>query len=122
MNRKLTRDLSANALQLILNQLFGLVIFYVLSTSLNKTEFGQLNLALAILLAVFNILSLGIDQLIVKKIASGNDLCMPRVIYRLPFLRIFVYRLDALPAGRQYIYNPSARRYRQIDGLLFDTI
>ena len=74
MNRKLTRDLSANALQLILNQLFGLVIFYVLSTGLNKTGFGQLNLALAILLAAFNILSLGIDQLIVKKIAFGNDL------------------------------------------------
>jgi O-antigen/teichoic acid export membrane protein len=73
MKRILLQNLSANALQLIFNQLFGLVIFYVLSTGLSKDSFGQINLALAILLAVFNILSFGIDQVIVKKIAAGAD-------------------------------------------------
>jgi len=72
MAKKLSQNLSVNALQLILNQVFGLAIFYILSTGLNKNDFGQVNLALAILLAVFNILSLGIDQLIIKKIASGE--------------------------------------------------
>lgn len=65
------RNLSANVLQLVLNQVFGLGIFYLLSTGLSKTDFGQINLALAVLLAVFNILSMGIDQLVIKRIASG---------------------------------------------------
>jgi len=71
MKGQLGRNLSVNALQLMLNQFFGLVIFYVLSANLTKNAFGQINLALAILLAVFNILSFGIDQLIVKRIAAG---------------------------------------------------
>jgi O-antigen/teichoic acid export membrane protein len=66
------KNLSANALQLVANQLFGLVIFYILFTSLSKANFGLLNLALAILLAVFNILSCGMDQLIIKKIAADD--------------------------------------------------
>ncbi|WP_158797196.1 oligosaccharide flippase family protein [Pedobacter sp. L105] len=71
MGKKLSGNLSINALQLVLNQILGLGIFYVLSYGLSKSDFGQLNLALAILLAAFNVLSLGIDQLIIKKIASG---------------------------------------------------
>lgn len=67
------KNFSANALQLVANNVFGLVIFYVLSTGLSKADFGRLNLALAILLAAFNILSCGIDQLIVKKIAAHED-------------------------------------------------
>jgi O-antigen/teichoic acid export membrane protein len=67
------KNLSANALQLVANQVFGLVIFYILSTNLSKDSFGQINLALAILLWAFNILSCGIDQLIIKKIAAGGD-------------------------------------------------
>ncbi len=67
------KNLSANALQLVANQFFGLVIFYILSTSLSKDSFGLLNLALAILLAVFNILSCGMDQLVVKKIAADDN-------------------------------------------------
>lgn len=67
------KNLSANALQLVANQVFGLVIFYILSTTLSKDSFGQINLALAILLSAFNILSCGIDQLIIKKIAAGDN-------------------------------------------------
>jgi len=72
MKKRLVKNLSVNAFQLVLNQLFGVVIFYILSTSLDKSNFGQINFALAILLAAFNILSLGIDQLIIKRIASGE--------------------------------------------------
>ncbi|MDB5109053.1 MAG: polysaccharide biosynthesis protein [Mucilaginibacter sp.] len=72
MKRNLVQNLSANTLQLILNQIFGVVIFYILSASLDKNSFGQINLALAILLGVFNILSLGIDQLVIKRIAAGE--------------------------------------------------
>jgi O-antigen/teichoic acid export membrane protein len=73
MKGKLIHNLSANTLQLVVNQAFGLLIFFVLSTGLDKNTFGQINLALAILLATFNILSFGIDQVIVRKIASGED-------------------------------------------------
>jgi O-antigen/teichoic acid export membrane protein len=68
---KIAQNLSANTLQLVFNQVLGLVIFYILSATLNKASFGQLNLALAILLAVFNILTLGMDQLIIKRVAGG---------------------------------------------------
>jgi len=73
MKTKLIQNLSVNATQLVLNQLLGLGIFYILSTGLDKTSFGEINLALAVLLAVFNILSFGIDQLIIKKIAEGGN-------------------------------------------------
>ncbi len=66
-------NLSANTLQLVINQLSGLVIFYILSISLNKNSFGEINLALALLLSSFNILSFGIDQVSVRKIASGEN-------------------------------------------------
>jgi O-antigen/teichoic acid export membrane protein len=74
MKGRLLQNLSVNAVQLIVNQLLGLGIFYVLSTGLDKNTFGQINLALAILMAVFNILSCGIDQLVIKKIAAGADI------------------------------------------------
>lgn len=73
MKKKLVIDLSANTLQLVINQLFGVVIFYVLSVNLDKNSFGQVNLALAVLLSAFNILSFGIDQVIIKKVAHGDD-------------------------------------------------
>jgi O-antigen/teichoic acid export membrane protein len=80
MKRKLVNNLSANTLQLIINQLFGLIIFYILSTGLDKNSFGQINLALALLLAIFNILSFGIDQIAVRKIASGEN---PQIVLSL---------------------------------------
>jgi O-antigen/teichoic acid export membrane protein len=74
MKGRLLQNLSVNAVQLVANQVLGLGIFYILSTGLDKHSFGEINLALAILLAAFNILSCGIDQLVVKKIAAGDDI------------------------------------------------
>jgi len=81
MKKKLLHDLSANTLQVIINQLSGLAIFYVLSVSFSKNDFGEINWSLAILLTAFSILSLGIDQLIVKKVAEGIDASMMLSIY-----------------------------------------
>ena len=55
--RLFLQNISANTLQMILNQGLGLVIFYVLSKQLDKTTFGNFNWALAILLTSFCILS-----------------------------------------------------------------
>jgi len=73
MGTKIIRNLSFNTIQLVINQIAGLGIFYLLSVGINKNSFGQINLVLAILMIVFNILSLGMDQLVVKKIASGSN-------------------------------------------------
>ncbi|MBS1528921.1 MAG: oligosaccharide flippase family protein [Bacteroidetes bacterium] len=73
MRTRFYSHLSANTIQLVVNQLFGLVIFYFLSAGLDKTSFGNINFALALLLATFNILSFGIDQVAVRKIAAGEN-------------------------------------------------
>src|SRR6201996_8350467 len=95
MKRNLVKNLSANALQLILNQVFALAIFYILSTSLDKNNFGQINLALAILLAAFNILSLGIDQLVIKRIASGEAIhtTLSLYVFHVVITGLFFYGL-----------------------------
>ncbi|WP_259068658.1 oligosaccharide flippase family protein [Mucilaginibacter sp. X4EP1] len=81
MKKLIIRNFSVNVIQLIVNQVLGLGIFYVLSTGLDKNTFGQINLVLAILLASFNILSFGIDQLVVKKIAAGANASTITAIY-----------------------------------------
>ena len=72
MKATLVKNLSANTLQLVINQLSGLVIFYVLSVNLDKNTFGEINLALALMLTSFSILAFGIEQVSVRKIAAGD--------------------------------------------------
>ena len=73
MKGKFIQNISANTVQQIINQIFGLLIFYVLSTQFSKELFGQFNWCLAVLLTAFNILSFGIDQVIIRKIAEGKN-------------------------------------------------
>jgi len=73
MKRGLIHDISVNSFQVIINQLCGLAIFYVLSIHFSKNNFGEINWTLAVLLTAFSVLSFGIDQVSIKKIASGND-------------------------------------------------
>ena len=112
MKRKLLKNLSANTLQLIVNQVSGLIIFYILSTGLNKENFGQINLALAIMLAVFNILSFGIDQIAVRKLASGDE---PQMILSLYIIHVLLTGVAfyALLLGATLIF-PSIGAYRVI--------
>jgi O-antigen/teichoic acid export membrane protein len=81
MKSKLLHDLSSNTIRVILTQLFSFVIFYVLALSFSKDEFGEFNWCLAILLIAFTILSFGIDQLVVKKIAEGKDASLMTSIF-----------------------------------------
>ena len=87
MRTRFISHLSANTIQLVINQLFGLVIFYILSVDLDKSSFGGINLALALLLAVFSILSFGIDQVAVRKIASGEN---PQSILSLYIIHVLI--------------------------------
>ena len=73
MRRKFIHDISANSVQVVINQVCGLIIFYILSTYFSKNDFGEINWSLAILLTAFSILSFGIDQVAVRKIAAGAE-------------------------------------------------
>ncbi|MBD0294860.1 MAG: oligosaccharide flippase family protein [Flavisolibacter sp.] len=66
-------NISANTIQLAINQFFSLLVFYFLSKGLTKDDFGELNWTLAIFISVFTILSFGIDQMIIKKVAAGEN-------------------------------------------------
>lgn len=72
MRSRLASQLSANFLQLLLNQGFALLLFLVLSRALAKAEFGALNWALGVLLLAYNMLAFGLEPLLVKKIAEGK--------------------------------------------------
>ncbi len=95
MKNKIIRDISFNSLQVIINQLCGLVIFYILSINLAKSDFGEINWSLAVLLTMFNILSLGIDQVVIKKIAVKNntDAIFPAYALHVFFSGLLVYGL-----------------------------
>ena len=82
MRGKFIHDISANSFQVIINQVCGLVIFYVLSVCFSKSDFGEINWSLAILLTVFSILSFGMDQLMVKKIAAKENPAFILSIYQ----------------------------------------
>lgn len=72
MKKKITSDLSVTSLQIIIIQLTGLITFYLTSAFLEKNIFGEINWSLAILVTIINILGCGMDQLVVRKIASGS--------------------------------------------------
>ena len=85
------RNISANTFQLLLNQGFGLVIFYILSKELDKNTFGKVSWALAVLLIAFNILTLGLDQVLIKRVASGKD---PSTLLSLYFFHVVLTGLS----------------------------
>ncbi len=89
MKRKLLKDISANTSQVFINQFSGAVIFYVLSVYFSKNDFGEISWSLAVLLTCFSILSLGIDQIVVRKIAQGVS----------PQMMLSVYLLHVLLTG-----------------------
>jgi O-antigen/teichoic acid export membrane protein len=73
MRSKLLKDISASSTQVILNQALGLLIFIITSRYLDKAVYGELNWSLAILTFITTLLSLRLEQLIVRKIAAGDD-------------------------------------------------
>ncbi len=75
MNKKgkLIKDISANGLQVIVNQLIGLVLFYLTSTYLLKEDFGYFNWAVALGSTIVAIASLGLDLIVVKRVAAAKD-------------------------------------------------
>lgn len=71
--KKLVQDFSASTVQMVLSQVSGAVIFYLLFRYLDKPLIGHISWSLAVLMLLFTVLGFGLDQLTVKKIATGID-------------------------------------------------
>jgi len=73
MKKDLFKDISASTIQIVLNQSLGLLAFIIISRYLNKAEYGELNWSLAILTFTITLLSLRLEQIVVRKVAAGGD-------------------------------------------------
>lgn len=73
MKHKLFRDISFNTLQVLVNQFLGVFIFLLISRYLDKPAFGELSWSLAVLTFLMTILSLRLEQVIVRNVAAGGE-------------------------------------------------
>lgn len=73
MKKNLVKDISASAFQVIFNQVLGLVVFILTSRYLAKSVYGEFNWSLAVLTSIVTVLSLRLEQIIVRKVAAGDN-------------------------------------------------
>jgi O-antigen/teichoic acid export membrane protein len=73
MSPKLIRDISASSAQVLFNQVAGAAIFLITSAWLSKETYGEFNWSLAVLTFIISILSLRLEQIIVRKVAARED-------------------------------------------------
>jgi O-antigen/teichoic acid export membrane protein len=71
--RKLIKDISANTLQIAIIQFFSLAVFYFTSRFLPKNDFGELNWSTAVAATIIALASLGLDVVLIKRVASGQN-------------------------------------------------
>ncbi|MFN8290130.1 MAG: oligosaccharide flippase family protein [Chitinophagaceae bacterium] len=86
MASKLFRDISASTLQVVVNQLAGAAVFLLTSLYLPKEVFGELNWSVAVMTFATTLLSLRLEQLLVKKAAAGQDISGVMTIFGLHVL------------------------------------
>ena len=75
-----------STVQAVLNQLSGIIVFFILSKYLSKAGLGQINWSLAVLMVVFSILGFGLEHVAVKKAAIGVNLGALLQVYLLHVL------------------------------------
>ncbi len=73
MNYKLFKDVSASALQIMINQVLSFFVFLLTSIYLSKDNYGELNWSIAVFTFAGSILSLRLEQIVVKKLAAEQD-------------------------------------------------
>ncbi|NOT49908.1 MAG: oligosaccharide flippase family protein [Chitinophagaceae bacterium] len=73
MTRKLLTDVSASTFQVIMNQVLGIAVFLITSLYLPKDVYGELNWSYAVLMFVVTILSLRLEQIVVRRAAVDQD-------------------------------------------------
>lgn len=70
--KKLVYDISASAVQMLITQLSGALVFYLLANHLSKEDIGVFSWSMAVLMIVFALLGCGLEPIVVKKIATGE--------------------------------------------------
>ncbi len=96
MKRKIILDISASSVQVFINQICGILIFYILSKYISKSIFGEISWCLAVLMLSFAVLGFGMDQVIVRKTAAGNEASHLASLYSLHLLLTGVFFLTLL--------------------------
>jgi O-antigen/teichoic acid export membrane protein len=67
------RNISANTLQVLGNQSLSVFIFLFISRSFDKPSFGELSWSLAVLTLITTLLSLRLEQIVIRNVAAGNN-------------------------------------------------
>lgn len=83
MRSKLFRDISASTVQVMVNQLAGMAVFLLTSLYLPKEVFGELNWAIAVMTFITTMISLRLEQLLVKKAAASPNVSKVMTVFML---------------------------------------
>lgn len=70
---------SANALQIVFAQLGSLLLFWLASKELSKTDFGNFNWYFAVYGTLIALFSFGFDFIVVKRVSAKNDIDAVRI-------------------------------------------
>lgn len=66
-------DISISTVQVILNQLTGIIVFFIITSYLDKASMGHINWAMALLTVILSLLGFGLEHIAVRKAATGAD-------------------------------------------------
>lgn len=94
------RNISLNTLQVLGNQILGVFVFLLLSRYLDKNSYGELNWSLAVLTVVTTILSLRLEQIVVRNVAAGKNASAMLTLFLVHTLAAAVVFLGVLLACR----------------------
>lgn len=86
MIRKLLKDVSASTVQVIITQVLGISVFLLTSLYLPKEVYGELNWSYAVLIFVTTVLSLRLEQIVVKRAAVDQDTSVIMTLYMIHVL------------------------------------
>jgi O-antigen/teichoic acid export membrane protein len=81
MTRKLLKDVSASTVQVIINQALGISVFLLTSLYLPKEVYGELNWSYAVLMFITTVLSLRLEQIVVRRAAVDQDTSVIMTLY-----------------------------------------
>ncbi len=93
MQSKLLKDISSRTVQVVLNQVLGLFVFMLVSRFLDKDVYGEMNWSFSFLTFITTILSLRIEQVVVRNVAAGKDASKMLTLYgaHILFSGLFFY-------------------------------
>lgn len=94
------RNISLNTLQVLGNQILGVFVFLLLSRYLDKNSYGELNWSLAVITVITTILSLRLEQIVVRNVAAGKDASAMLTLFLFHTIAAAVVFLGVLSACR----------------------